>query len=102
MCWYKEQRNYAEGSNTQKMFQMLHISGVYQAFPNTELALRIYLCLTATNCLGERSFSQLKRIKDVKRSTMGQQRLGVLSLLCIESELLNNVNFKKLIDKWKV
>jgi hypothetical protein len=114
MCWYKEQRNYEEGSShfrsaqnqvdssAQKTFQMLHNSGVYQAFSNTELPLRIYLCLMSSNCSGERSFSQLKRIKDAKRSTMGQQRLCVLSLLCIESDLLNKVNFKELIDKFAV
>ena len=81
---------------------MLHNSGVYQAFPNTEIALRIYLCLMSTNCSGERSFSQLKRIKDAKRSRMAQRRLSVLSLLCIESDLLNKVNFKELIDKFAV
>ena len=48
------------------MFQMLYMTGVYRAFPNTEAALRIYLSLIATNCSGERSFSQLKRNKDVK------------------------------------
>ena len=110
MCWYKEQRNCEEessaqnqvDSSAQKMFKMLHNSGVYQAFPNTEIALRIYLCLMSTNCSGERSFSQLKRIKDAKRSTMAQRRLSVLSLLCIESDLLNKVNFKELIDKFAV
>jgi len=48
------------------MFQMLYTTGVYRAFPNTEVALRTYLSLMATNCSGEHSFSQLKRIKDVK------------------------------------
>ena len=48
------------------MFQMLYTAGVYRASPNMEVALRIYLSLMATNCSGERSFSKLKRIKDVK------------------------------------
>jgi len=48
------------------MFQMLYTTGVYRAFPNTEIALRIYLYTMATNCSGERSFSQLKTNKDVK------------------------------------
>jgi len=48
------------------MFQMLNTTDVYRAFPNTEAALRIYLFLIATNRSGERSFSQLKRNKDVK------------------------------------
>ena len=39
----------------------------------------------STNCSEERSFSQLARIKVVKRSTMSQDRLDVLALLCIET-----------------
>ena len=54
----------------------------------------------ATNCSGERSFSQLTRIKDVKRSTMGQHRLGVLALLCIESDLLRETDFNGMIDEF--
>ena len=32
-------------------------------FPNIEVELRICLCLMVTNCSGERSFSNLRRIK---------------------------------------
>ncbi|XP_060874012.1 uncharacterized protein LOC132947797 [Metopolophium dirhodum] len=35
-----------------------------ETFPNVEVATRIFLCLMITNCSGERSFSQLKRIKN--------------------------------------
>ena len=45
------------------MFQMLYTAGIYRAFPNTEVTLRIYLSLIATNCSGERLFSQQKEIK---------------------------------------
>ena len=53
----------------------------------------------ATICSSERSFSQVCRIKDVKRSTMSQQRLGVLALLCIEKDLLSEMDFSFLIDE---
>ena len=76
-------------------FQMLHTTGVHHAVLYPELALRIYLSLLATNCSGEQSVSQLKGNKDVKRSMMGQQRLGILALLCIESDLLHKIDFKK-------
>ena len=64
----------------------------------------MYLSLMSTNCSGERSFSQLKRIKDVKRSTMSQQRLGMLALLSIESDLgpLHNVDIHKVVDEFAV
>jgi len=68
ICWIKEQRHdeIASTGSAQMMFQMLCTTKVYRAFPNTEVALRIYLSLIATTCSGKSSFSQLKRIKDVK------------------------------------
>ena len=54
----------------------------------------------STNCSGERSFSQLAQIKNVKRSTMSQDRLGVLALLCVERELLHKTDFNSVIDKF--
>ena len=60
--WYKEQKSAnTKGKGSGRfMFQLLHSTGVYHAFPNTEVALRIYLCLMTTNCSGERSFSQTR------------------------------------------
>lgn len=59
-----------------------------EIFPNLEVATRIFLCLMVTNCKGERSFSQLKRIKNELRTTMLQKRLTNLSIMCIESDIL--------------
>ena len=80
--------------------KQLHTNGVYTAFPNTEVIFGIYLSLISTNCSGERSFGQLARIKNVKRSTMSQDRLGVLALLCIERELLHEIDFSSVIDEF--
>ena len=46
--------------------------------------------------------SQLKRIKDVKRSTMHQQRLGALALLFIKSALLREVDLSSVIEEFAV
>lgn len=105
ICWYKEQTKKicskeASTGIAQHMFKLMHKTGISTAFPNTEVALRIYLSLMATNCSGERSFSQLTRIKDVKRSTMSQHRLGVLALLCIEKDLLSETDFSSMIDEF--
>ena len=67
------------------------------AFPNIFIALRIFLTLPVSNCTGERSFSHLKRIKNALRSTMGQVRLSSLTILSIESELVRQIDFSKLI-----
>jgi DNA (cytosine-5)-methyltransferase 1 len=46
-----------------------------------------------TNCKTERSFSQMKRIENPKRTTMRQERMEFLSLLMIEAELLRQIIF---------
>lgn len=69
-----------------------------QTFPNVEVAIRIFLCLMVTNCSGERSFSQLKRIKNELRTTMLQERLTNLSIMCIESDLLQKLDFEDIIE----
>ena len=104
VCWYKEQSNKCSRKEStgiaQHIFKLLHTNGVCIAFPNTEVIFRKYLSLMSTNWSGERSFSQLARIKNVKRSTMSQDRLGVLALLCIERELLHETDFSSVIDEF--
>uniref|UniRef100_A0A8C3HPZ8 Uncharacterized protein n=1 Tax=Chrysemys picta bellii TaxID=8478 RepID=A0A8C3HPZ8_CHRPI len=76
--------------------------GIQCEFPNVELALRIFLTLMITNCSAERSFSQLKRIKNPQRTTMCQDRLDSLSLLCMEADMLHRVSFDELIQNFAI
>ena len=50
-----------------------------------------------SNCRDERSFSRLKRIKNELHSTMGQDRLSMLSLVSIENDILRSLDFNDLI-----
>ena len=81
-----------------RLFLLLNDNDWIETFPNVNIALRIYLCMMVSNCSGERSFSKLKRIKNELRSTMVQERLSNLSLMSIEHEILNALDFEKLID----
>ncbi|GLV38525.1 hypothetical protein CBL_05119 [Carabus blaptoides fortunei] len=56
-------------------------NNLISTYPNLDIALRIFLCIPATNCSGERSFSTLKRIKNYYRSTLGQEKLNSLAIL---------------------
>lgn len=80
------------------LYQIIYKDKIHQAFPNVEGILRLFLCLMVTNCSGERSFSQLKRIKNELRTNMSQDRLAALSLLCIESDKLRCTPFDEIID----
>jgi len=68
------------------------------AFPNTYILLRLHLTLPVMNCAGERSFSHLKRIQSALRSTQTQEKLNNLSLLNIESDVLQELEFSSVID----
>ena len=83
-----------------KMLLFLNELNFTQSFPNVHIALRIYLSMMTSNCSGERSFSKLKRIKNEVRSSMGQQRLSLLSLMSIESEIVSSLSFTDLIDNF--
>lgn len=82
------------------MSELLKTGGgiMLSTFPNVAIALRIYLTLPINNCEGERSFSTLTRVKSHLRNTMGQERLAALSLLCIESDVLRELDCTELID----
>jgi len=67
-------------------------------FPNVAIAVRIYLTLPINNCEGDRSFSTLTRVKSHLRNTMGQERLAALSLLCIESDVVRELDCTELIN----
>ncbi|CAH2285606.1 zinc finger MYM-type 1-like, partial [Pelobates cultripes] len=83
-----------------QMYKFLVTQSLVGAFPYTHVTLRMYLCLMVSNCSGERSFSTLKRVKNELRSSMGQERLNALSLLCIENGLLNELNLDSTIEEF--
>jgi len=81
-----------------EMLKLMLQNDFSTSFPNIYILLRHYLTLPVTNCTGERSFSHLKRIKSALRSTQTQERLNNLSLLNIESDLLQKLDFSTVIE----
>ena len=80
------------------LYNAIHETKLKTTFPNITIAFRIFLTMMVTNCTGERSFSKLKRIKSDLRNSMTQQRLNSLGLMNIEYEILDSIDFDKLID----
>jgi hypothetical protein len=83
-----------------ELHQILVNDGIQNAFLNVEIALRIFLTLMITNCTAERSFSQLKRLKNHLRTTLGQDKLESLSLLCIEADILRKISFDEVLKEF--
>lgn len=67
---------------------MHSVDGVKLAFPNVDLILWLFWGLMILNCSGESSFSQLKRTKNELWTSMSQEKLFVLSNVCIENDKL--------------
>ena len=79
------------------LYQIVCKEKIHTAFPNVEALFRLFLSLMVTNCSGARSFSRLKSIKIELRSTMSQKMLSALSILCIESDKLKQINFDEFL-----
>lgn len=71
-----------------------------QQYPNYYKLYQLALTLPVGSVKCERSISVLRRVHNFNRSTMSQSRLCALSILTIESELMENLNNKSLIDQF--
>ncbi|CAH2245391.1 zinc finger MYM-type 1-like [Pelobates cultripes] len=80
----------------QFMYSTINDKDVRDTFPNTEIALKIYLTLMISNSSGERSFSKMKLIKKLQRTTMSQSRLTKLSIMSAESDILRGLDFSNI------
>lgn len=90
-----------EDINKQRQFySYIKTNHLESTFPNLEVALRVYLTLPVTNCTAERSFSALKRVKSERRSTMEEEKLNSLMLLCTEQDITMRLDFNDMIDKF--
>ena len=67
---------------------------------NFEKVVVILSVIPTASCSTERSFSFLRRPKANLRSTMEQDHLSYLALLCIERAYVNRVDIKKLLDEF--
>lgn len=82
------------------LMELLHKFKVTTTFPNIEIVLRIFLSLMVSNVSGERSFSTLKRVKNYLRNSMIEDTLNELAILNMNSDLLLELNFDKVIEEF--
>ncbi len=65
--------------------------------PQVVQLMRLYVVFPATTATGERTFSALKRLKNVFHSTIGQKRLNALLLLSVYPKMLDELDSQQLI-----
>ena len=67
-------------------------------FPNLAILLKTLLTLPVPNAEAERFFSASKRLKTYLKSTVGQERLNGLALLCVHSDI--PISVERVISKF--
>ncbi|XP_048514985.1 zinc finger MYM-type protein 1-like [Athalia rosae] len=82
----------------QDFYEFIIEEQISSTFPNVEIILRIYLTLPVSNATGDRSFSVLKRVKNYLRSTLSQEKVSSLALLCIEKDVFNGIDYEDIIN----
>ena len=70
----------------------------HDCFPNATIAYRVLLTIPVTVAPAERSFSKLKLLKSYLRSTMTQERLNDLAMIVLESDILEKIDYKSIIE----
>ena len=76
---------------------MLSKHRLCESTPYLFMSLKLYLTVAVSVASCERSFSKLKLIKSYLRSNMGESRLSGLSILSIESGLVETSPFDDII-----
>ncbi|XP_061993554.1 uncharacterized protein LOC133711445 [Rosa rugosa] len=74
-----------------------YLKEMESCYPNAWIAYRILLTIPVTVASAERSFSKLKLIKSYLRSTMSQDRLNGLSMLSIEKNMGDKLDYDNII-----
>ncbi|KAL4104368.1 hypothetical protein QTP88_019669 [Uroleucon formosanum] len=78
--------------------QVMKDDNLLDIYPYVNIALRMFLCVPASNTSAERSFSTLKRVKTYLRSLMNDNRLNSLAILNIESQFTTSLNYDEIIE----
>ena len=71
-----------------------------EIYPNMAIRLRVLLTTPVTVASAERSFSRMKIIKNVLRSTMNNDRLSALGMISIETETARSLDYEDLVNRF--
>lgn len=77
-----------------------YLSSCLPAYETLFQLSQIAMTIAVTSAESERSFSALKRIKTPLRSRMVEERLSALTVLSIEKEIAEKMDFNEVIDEF--
>ena len=79
---------------------LLQEKNMRKILPAADDLLRIILTAPATSCTAERTFSQLRRIKNWLRSTLSQERLNHAIMLAVHRDRLQDLDIEKEVKEF--
>jgi len=85
----------------EEISKFLRCNSLQDVYPNFNFALRISLCIPATNCAGERNISCIRKVKNYLRTSISELRLNSLSLLCIEANI-KTLSYEDIINEFAI
>lgn len=83
-----------------EILQIIYEKNLIDIFPNLTTILKIFITLPITSCEAERNFSKLSIIKNKYRSTMLESRLNDLSILSIENDITQSLDYDETIKEY--
>ena len=85
---------------TKTNYVFLRLYQLRDAFPTLSNLVKIAMTIAISTASCQRSFSALKQIKTYIRSTMRDQRLSDLGILCIERDHSKNIPFNYVLKQF--
>ncbi|KAG0704209.1 hypothetical protein GWK47_024735 [Chionoecetes opilio] len=94
-------KDVSDNEKSKSLLDLVRILGPYEeAFPEFYRLAKISVVLSVSSASAEGSFSALKLIKTTLRNTMGNERLGNLAALSIESRRVKSLDLEVFVDKF--
>lgn len=78
----------------------IYKNSLQEIYPNLCICIRILLTTPVTVTGAERSFSRMKLIKNILRSTMADDRLSALAVISIENKIARSLDYDALINQF--
>jgi hypothetical protein len=87
-------------ANIQDIVNVFNTSAVCDMLPEMFKVIKIFLTISVTTCIAERSFSLLRRLKTFLRSTVGQARMNHVAILSCYREATDTIDLQTIYTEF--
>ena len=93
---------YCQKKDIQGICEVFRMNNYASLYPDIYNLFMLYLVVPIASAGAERSFSTLRRVKTWMRSTMSEDQLSSLAIMCIEREIVKHLegNIEELVSQF--